>query len=83
MFALKSMEDTGSNELIEVYLDPPEKKEQTNRKRDYSFLDGESQELEVEQSSLSEDLEINETPQVNENSPEDIKMNDYSEDVIF
>ena len=59
---LQSLDDTGSNELIEVYVnesssDPPKSTKQKIRKRDYSSLGGESHEQEVEL-SLDPDLEI-------------------------
>ena len=83
---LQSLDDTGSNELIEVYVnesssDPPKSTKQKIRKRDYSSLGGQFQEQEVEL-SLDPDLEIDETPEVNEDSPEDIELNDYSEDPV-
>ena len=83
---LQSLDDTGSNELIEVYVnesssDPPKSTKQKIRKRDYSSLGGQSQEQEVEL-LLDPDLEIDETPEVNEDSPEDIELNDYSEDPV-
>ena len=72
--------------MIEVYVnesssDPPKSTKQKIMKRDYSSLGGESHEQEVEL-SLDPDLEIDETPEVNEDSPEDIEMNDYSEDLV-
>ena len=70
--------------MIEVYVNEsnsPKSTKQKIRKRDYSSLGGESQEQEVELSLNPEDLEIDETPEVDEDSPEDNELNDYSEDL--
>ena len=56
--------------MNESSSDPPKSTKQKIRKRDYSSLGGESHEQEVEL-SLDPDLEIDETPEVNEDSPED------------